>query len=159
MLTLLFDQDSPLLIRLPAVRDNSECPALLANLDHPSPSDQIVTTRQAHPWFHSAPRQCKASYGQHNHGTLAEIQVGGSRSPSIHSRLLSVRLRQFVRQKGSVGQTTHLARRRQAVRAELVHNAAPGILRDSHSPPCDAVGQVPQQPGPILPTFKYWFCF
>ena len=29
--------------RLPAVQDNSECPALLANLDHPSPSDQIKT--------------------------------------------------------------------------------------------------------------------
>ena len=36
--------------RLPAARDNSECPALLANLDRPSPSDQIETTRQAHPW-------------------------------------------------------------------------------------------------------------
>ena len=29
-----------------------------------------------YPSGHSAPRQCKASYGQHNHGTLAEIQVG-----------------------------------------------------------------------------------
>ena len=38
----------------------------------------------------------------------------------------------------------HLGRRRQAVRAELVQNAAPEILRDSHSPPCVAVGQVPQ---------------
>ena len=27
----------------------------------------------------------------------------------------------------------HLGRRRQAVREELDHNAAPGILRDSHS--------------------------
>ena len=30
----------------------------------------------------------KASYGQHNHGTLAEIQVGGSRSHSVQSRPL-----------------------------------------------------------------------
>ena len=62
---------------------------LLANLDDPSPGDQIETTRQAHPWVHSAPRQCKASYGQHNHGNLAELQVGGSWSPSIQSRPLS----------------------------------------------------------------------
>ena len=41
----------------------------------------------------------------------------------------------------------HLGRRRQAVHVELVHNAAPGILRDSNSLPCVAVGQVPQQPG------------
>ena len=59
--------------------------------------------------------------------------------------------------KDSEGQTIHLRRRRQAERAELVHNADPGILRDSHSPPCVAVGQVPQQPGPILLTNKYWF--
>ena len=52
--------------------------------------------------------------------------------------------------KGSEGQTIHLGRRRQAVRAELVHNAALGILRDNHSPPYVIVGQVPQQPGPIL---------
>ena len=48
-------------------------------------------------WFQqecgsSAPWQCKASYGKHNHGTLAEIQVGGSRSPSIQSRPLSLQL-------------------------------------------------------------------
>ncbi|KAJ4441168.1 hypothetical protein ANN_11019 [Periplaneta americana] len=36
--------------------------------------------------------------------------------------------------------------------AELVYNAALGILRDSHSPPCVAVQQVPQQSGPILLT-------
>ena len=53
------------------------------------------------------------------------------------------------KKKGSVGQTIHLGRRRQAVRAEQVHNAAPGILRDSHSPPCVAVGQ----PGTILLTY------
>ena len=53
----------------------------------------------------------------------------------------------------------HLGLRRQAVRAELVHNAAPGILRDSHSSPCVAVGQVPQQPRPILLTYRYWFLF
>ena len=56
--------------------------------------------------------------------------------------------------KGSEGQTIHFGRRSQAVRAELVHNAAPGIL-----PPCVAVGQVPQQPGPILLTYRYWFLF
>ena len=42
---------------------------------------------------------------------------------------------------------------------ELVHNAAPGISQDGHSPPCVAVGQVPQQPGPILLTYRYWFLF
>ena len=30
----------------------------------------------------------------------------------------------------------HLGRRRQVVREELVHNAAPGILLVSNSPPC-----------------------
>ena len=48
---------------------------------YPSLSDQIKMTRQAHSWSHSAPWQCKASYG-----TLAGIQVGGS--PSIQSRPL-----------------------------------------------------------------------
>ena len=52
--------------------------------------------------------------------------------------------------KGYEGQTIHLGRRHQAVHAELVHNATPGILRDSHSPPCATVGQVSQQPGSIL---------
>ena len=52
--------------------------------------------------------------------------------------------------KGSEGQTIHLGRRRQAVHAELVHNA------DSHSTPCVAVGQ---EPGPILLTYRYWFLF
>ena len=61
--------------------------------------------------------------------------------------------------KGSEGQTIHLGRRRQAVRVELVHNATRGILRDSHSHPCVAVGQVPQQPGLILLTYRYWFLF
>ena len=87
-------------------------PSVTANLDHPSPSDQIETTRQGHPWGHSAPRQCKASYGQHNHGTRAEIQVGGSRSPSIQSRPLSLRLCHFWSpKKGSEGQTIHLGQR------------------------------------------------
>ena len=54
---------------------------------------------------------------------------------------------------------THLERRRQAVRAELVHNAVPGILRDSHSSPRVAVGQVPQQPESMLLTYRYWFLF
>ena len=81
---------------------------------------------------------------------LAEIQVEGLRSPSVQSRPLSLWLRYFWSPKnGSEGQTIHLGRRRQSVCAELVHNVAPGILRDSHSPPCVAVGQVPQQPGPI----------
>ena len=53
----------------------------------------------------------------------------------------------------------HLGRRRQVVGAELVHDAAPGILRDSHSLPCVAVEQVPQQPGSILLTYRYWFLF
>ena len=69
-----------------------------------------------HPWGHSAPRQCKTWYRKQNHGTLAEIQVGGSRSPSIQSRHLSLRLRHFCSPKeGSEGQTIHLGRRRQAV--------------------------------------------
>ena len=42
------------------------------------------------------------------------------------------------------------------VRAELVHNTALGIWRDSHSLLCVAVGQ---QPGPILLTCRYWFLF
>ena len=50
---------------------------------------------KAHPWGHSASRQCKASCGQHNHGTLAEIQVKGSQSPSIQSRPLSLWLCHF----------------------------------------------------------------
>ena len=78
--------------RLPAAQ---ECPELLANLDHLLPSDQIETTSQAHLWGHSAPRQCKVSYSQHNDGTLAEIQVGGSRSPSRQSRPLSLQLCHF----------------------------------------------------------------
>ena len=81
--------------RLPAAWDNSECSALLAKLDHHTPSNQIEMISQAHPGDHSAPQQCKASYGQHNHGTLAEIQVGGSRSPSIQSRSLSLWLCHF----------------------------------------------------------------
>ena len=116
--------------------------------------------QEAQPWGHSAPRQSKASYGQHYHGTLTEIQVGGCWSPSIQSRPLSLRLCHFWSpKKGSEGQTIHLGRRHQAVCAELVQNAAPGTLRDSHSPPSLAVGQVPQQPGPILLTYSYWFLF
>ena len=45
------------------------------------------------------------------------------------------------------------------LRAELVQNAATGILRDSRSPPCIAVGQVPQKSGPIFLTYRYWFLF
>ena len=72
------------------------------------------------------------------------------RASSIQSRPLSLRLRHFwSHKKGSEGQTIHLGRRRLAVRAELVHNAAPGILRDNLLPPCVAMRQVPQQPGPI----------
>ena len=52
----------------------------------------------------------------------------------------------------------HLGRR-QAICAEPVHNAAPKILQDSHSPPCVAVGQVPQQPGTVFLTYRYWFLF
>ena len=86
--------------------------------------------------------------------------VGGSRLPSIQSRSLSLRLCHFCSpKKGSEEQIIYLRQRRQAVHADLVHNAAPGILRDSHSPPCVAVGQVPQQPGPILLTYRYWFLF
>ena len=81
MLTFFFDQDGTLLI--PAVRDNSKCPVLLANLDHPLSGDQIKTYRQAHPWDHSASWQCKASYSQHDHG-------------SIQSRPLSLRLCHFL---------------------------------------------------------------
>ena len=76
------------------------------------------------------------------------------RSPSIQFRPLSLRLRNFwFPNKGSGGQTIHLGRRK-TVRAELVHKAAPGILRDSHSPPCVVVEQVPQQPGSILMTYS-----
>ena len=53
----------------------------------------------------------------------------------------------------------HLRLPRQVVRAELVHNAVLGILRDSHSLPCVALRQVPQQPGPILLTYMCWFLF
>ena len=114
-----------------------------------------VTECFQHLWGHSAPWQCKASYGQHNQDTLAEIQVGGCRSPSIQSWPLFLRLHHFwFPKKGSEGQTIHLRRRRQAVHVELVHNAAPGILWDRHSPPCVAVGPVPQQPGPILLTSR-----
>ena len=85
--------------------------------------------------------------------------MGGSRSPSIQPRPLSLRLRHFWSPKiGFQGQIIHL-RQCQVVRAELVHNAALEILRDSHSPPCVTVGQVPQQPGPILLTYSYWFLF
>ena len=127
-------------------------------ISNPSDVYNLNETMYLYPWGHSAPRQCKASYGQHNHGTLAEIQVRGSRSPSIQSRPLFLWLRHFRSpRKSSEGQTIHLGR--QAVRAELVHNAAPGILRDSHSPPCVAAGQVPQQPRPILLTYRDWFQF
>ena len=79
------------------------------------------------------------------------------RSPSIQSRPLSLRLRHFWSpKKSSEGQTIHLGRRRQTVRAELFHIAAPGILRASHSPPCVT---VVQQPGLILLTYRYWFQF
>ena len=57
--------------------------------------------------------------------------------------------------KSSEGQMIHLGWR-QALHAELVHNATLGILRDSYSPPCVAVGQ---QPGPILLTYRYWSLF
>ena len=81
-------------------------------------------------------------------------------SPSIQSRSLSLRLCHFwFLKKGFEGQTIHLKRRHQTVRAELVHNAAPGILRDSYSPPCVTVGQVLQQLGPTLLTYRYWFLF
>ena len=106
-------------------------------------------------WFRqergsSAPRQCKASFGQHNHDTLAEIQVDVLGHPPYSVDLspcdytIFGPLKKALMGKDSLG--------RQAVRAKLVHNAAPGILRDSHSPPCVAVGQVPQQPGAILLT-------
>ena len=52
--------------------------------------------------------------------------------------------------KGSEEQKNHLGRRCQAVRAELVHRAAPEILRDSHSSPCVEEGQMSQQPGPYF---------
>ena len=61
--------------------------------------------------------------------------------------------------KGSERQTINLGQRHQAVHAELVHNAALRILRDSHSLPCVTVGQVPQQPGPVFRTYRYWFLF
>ena len=32
-------------------------------------------------------------------------------------------------------------------------------MQDSHSQPCVTVGQVPQQPRPILLTYRYWFLF
>ena len=125
MLTFFFDQDSHLLIRLPAVRDNS---ALLANLDHPSPSHQVETTKQAHQWGHFAPRQCKASYGQHNHSTPAEIQVGGSRSPSIQSNLSPCDYAIFSPLKKALKGKRFTSDHVQAVRTELVHNAAQRIL-------------------------------
>ena len=75
---------------------------------------------------------------------LQKFKWGGSLSPSIQSRPLSLRLRHiWSPKKGSEEQTIHFGRPSQAVRAELVQNAVPGILRDSHSPPCVALGQVP----------------
>ena len=85
------------------------------------------------------------------------LHQSSKRSPSIQSRPLSLRLRHFWSpKKGSEEQMIHLGWRRQAVCAELVHNTAPGILRDYYSPPCVSVGQ---QPGPILLTYRYWFLF
>ena len=50
----------------PAVWGNSECSALPANLDHPSPGDQIEMTRQAHSW---------GSFSFHNNASAAVGQV------------------------------------------------------------------------------------
>ena len=86
----------------------------------------MVPTR-AYSWGHSAPRQYKVSYGQHNHGTLAEIKVGGTRSPSIQFRPLSLRLRHFWSpKKGSEEQTIQLGRRRQAVTCVTDSQRNPG---------------------------------
>ena len=62
-------------------------------------------------------------------------------------------------EKALRGQKIHLGRRRQAVSAELVHIEAPGILRDSHSPPCIAVGHLLQLLGQLLLTYRYRFLF
>ena len=57
-LTFFFLPRRPPFDRLSVARDNSECTALYANLDHPSSKQ---TAWQTHPWVHSAPRQCKSS--------------------------------------------------------------------------------------------------
>ena len=111
-------------------------------------------------WFQqerrsSAPQQCKASYDQHNHGTLAEIQVGGSWSPSIQSRSLPAITPFLVPLKRPWRANNSPWTRMSS--AELVHNTAQGFLWDSHSLAYVAVGQMPQQPRPIFLTYWYWF--
>ena len=89
---------------------------------------------------------------------LAESSVNRqTRSPSIQSRPFSIGLHHFWTPKRLWGANDW--RRHQAVCAELVHNAAPGILGDRHSRPCVTVGQVLQYPGPILLVYRYWFLF
>ena len=121
-------------------------------------------------WWHQDSSSATTIAGTHSipWHSAADDQYSGSCinsswrfSVTLHTVQISLpALRHFWSPKrGSEGQTIHLGRRRQAVSAELVHNAAPGILRDRHSPPCVAVGQVPQQPGPILLTYRYWFLF
>ena len=91
MLTFFFDQDIPLLI------DILQCRTTV-NVQHYSQTlttlRQVIKSKQPGKLTHGIIllRQCKASYSQHNHGTLAEIQVGGSWSPSIQSRPLSLPL-------------------------------------------------------------------
>ena len=66
---------------------------------------------------------------------LAEACINcPTRSPSIQSRPLSLRLCHFWSTKK--GKRFHLERRHQAVFAELIHNATPGILREPFTTLC-----------------------
>ena len=55
----------------------------------------IYHSCQEHVPFPGIVLQMINTVSQHNHSTLAEIQVGGSRSPAIQSRPLSLRLCHF----------------------------------------------------------------
>ena len=93
MLMFFFDQDGPLLIDF--LQHGTTVMPSVTNLWPPFAKRLNRNDRQAHPCGHSAPRQCMASYVQHNHGILAEIQMGGSLWPSIQSRPLSLQLCHF----------------------------------------------------------------
>lgn len=75
------------------------------------------------------PRRLRHSYRNWSGG-------GGPRSPSRQFRTISLRLFHSCSLKKISKGKNHLRWRNQALRAELVHIALSGILRDSHSPPC-----------------------
>ena len=108
ILMFFFDQDVPLLIDFLQCRTTVNAQRYSQTL---TTLRQVIKSKQPGKLTHGVIllRQCKASYSQHNHGTLAEIQVGDSRSPSIQSRPLSLPLYHlWYPKKGSKGQTIHL---------------------------------------------------